>query len=136
MRAHDITLKEFTYTFVPFALLLSAALLGAEATVDLAKYRMIYAIWASLALTIPSLVVYILPKMTQTRQNYSTLFWTFGYLAYLVHFYYAVFVHYHGSLAEVFSQQGLKIAGPNFLLTFWWGLDVILAWTADSSKRW
>ncbi len=136
MKARDITLTEFTNTFVPFALLVSMALLAAEATQALPKYRMIYAIWASLALTIPSLCLFILPGDTQHQRNYWTLFWTFGYLAYLVHFYYAVFVHYHGSLSEVFSHQGVKIAGPNFLLTGLWGLDVVLAWTADASHRW
>ena len=43
MRARDITLTEFTNTFVPFALFVSMALLAAEATQDLAKYRMINA---------------------------------------------------------------------------------------------
>lgn len=136
MKARDITLAQFTFTFVPFSLLLSAGLLGAEATLDLPQYRMIYSIWASLVLTIPALSFHILPGVSQTRQNYWTLLWTFAYGAYLVHFYYAVFVHYHGNFGEMFAHQGLKIAGPNLLVTAWWGLDVILAWSVDCSKRW
>lgn len=45
-------------------------------------------------------------------------------------------VHYHASVAEVFAQQGVKIAGSNFLVTFWWALDVILAWTVQSEIKW
>jgi hypothetical protein len=136
MKARDITLPQFTYTFVPFAILLSAALLAAEATLDLPQFRMIYSIWVSLGLAIPALCLYILPNGTQARRNYMTLFWTFAYCAYLVHFYFAAFVHYHGSLPEMFANQGLKIAGPNLLVTVWWGFDVVLAWTTDSASRW
>jgi hypothetical protein len=136
MKPKNITLAEFAYTFVPFGLLLSIALLAAEATLDLPEYRMIYSIWVAEALTIPALCLYILQSPLQTRYNYEALLWSFAYGAYLVHFYYAVFVHYHGSLAEVFSHQGVKIAGPNFLLTVWWGLDILITWTNDSFRRW
>ena len=89
---------------------------------------MIYTVWVAMALVIPALCLYILPARTQGRMNYWLLFWTFAYIAYLFHFYYAVMVHYHASIPEVFQQQGIKIAGSNFLVTFWWGLDVLLAW--------
>jgi hypothetical protein len=136
MKPRDITLAQFTYTFVPFALFLSSALLAAEATLDLPNYRMVYSIWVSLALAIPATCLYILRNGQQSRYNYTTLLWTFAYCAYLVHFYYAVFVHYHGSFREMISHQGLKIAGPNLLVTVWWGFDVITMWKADSAKLW
>ena len=121
---------------MPFGLLLSSALLAAEASNDLPQYRMIYSIWVSLVLTIPALCLYILPRISQTRYNLWTLLWTFAYCAYLIHFYYAVFVHYHGSFKEMIDHQGFKIAGPNLLATAWWGLDVVLAWSIDSSICW
>jgi hypothetical protein len=62
--------------------------------------------------------------------------WTFSYLAYLVHFYYAVIVTFGGSVGRVYADQGPLIATTNFLLTLWWGLDVLLAWIQKSEPRW
>jgi len=112
------------------------ALMWPETTLDLPFQRMIYSIWVTMALMIPALCLYILPSRTQARMNYWTLFWTFAFLAYLAHFYYAVMVHYHASITEVFHQQGVKIAGSNFLVTFWWGLDVLLAWFVRVDAKW
>jgi hypothetical protein len=132
----NITLGQVAATFIPFGLLLVAALMAAETALDLPYQRMIYSIWATMALLIPALCLYIYPSRTQPNKNYWLLFWTFAYLAYLVHFYYAVIVHYHASIPEVFQQQGIKIAGSNFLDTLWWGLDVLLAWTVQSDLKW
>ena len=110
--------------------------MAAENTLDLPFQRMIYSIWVTMALMIPALCLYSLPKKTQTRANYWLLLWTFAYIAYLFHFYYAVMVHYHASIPEVFHQQGVKIAGSNFLVTFWWGIDVLLAWFVTADIKW
>jgi hypothetical protein len=136
MTSRNITLGQFTATFVPFGLMLVLALMGAENTLDLPFHRLIYSIWATMALLIPALCLYILPARTQVRMNYWLLLWTFAYLAYLVHFYYAVMVHYHASIPEVFREQGIRIAGSNFLVTFWWGLDVLLAWFVRADVKW
>ena len=136
MNNRTITLEQFTMAFVPFALLLAAALLGAETSLDLMHERMIYSIWATMPLMIVALCLFILPQRSEPRRNVWLLFWTFAYLLYMVHFYYAVVVHYHASVAEVFREQGIRIAGSNFLDTFWWGLDVILAWVVSSDPKW
>jgi len=136
MNSRNITLGQFAATFIPFGLLLVLALMAAETALDLPSQRMIYSIWVAQALVIPALCLYILPARTQRRMNYWLLFWTFAYIAYLFHFYYAVIVHYHASIPEVFQQQGIKIAGSNFLVTFWWGLDVLLAWLIRVDVKW
>jgi hypothetical protein len=136
MNSHNITLGQFAATFIPFGLLLVLALMGAENALDLPFQRMVYTIWVAMALVIPALCLYILPCRTHGRRNYWLLLWTFSYVAYLFHFYYAVIVHYHASIPEVFQQQGIKIAGSNFLVTFWWGLDVLLAWFIAADVKW
>ncbi len=136
MNSRNFTLSQFAATFIPFGLLLVLALMGAETALDLPFQRMIYTIWVSLVLVIPALCLYILPGRTQVRLNYWLLFWTFAYVAYLFHFYYAVMVHYHASIPEVFRQQGIKIAGSNFVVTFLWGLDVLLAWFVRKDVKW
>jgi hypothetical protein len=136
MNSRNFTLGQVTATFVPFGLLLIAALMAAETALDLPFQRMIYSIWATMVLLIPALCLYILPTRTPARTNYWLLFWTFAYLLYLVHFYYAVIVHYHASIPEVFREQGVRIAGSNFLDTLWWGFDVLLAWTVTRDVKW
>lgn len=136
MNSRNITLGQFATAFIPFGLLLVLALMGAEMALDLPFQRMIYTVWVALVLVIPALCLYILPARTQRRMNYWLLFWTFAYIAYLFHFYYAVMVHYHASIPEVFQQQGIKIAGSNFVVTFLWGTDVLLAWFVHSDRKW
>ena len=132
---HNITLTEFTNTFVPSGLLVVAALLAAETTNNLDFGRLRYSIWVAMVLLASALCLYILPKVTEQRESYRLLLWTFGYLTYLIHFYYAAWVHYHG-IVDVFKQQGPVIATSNFLVTLWWGLDVVLAWWANPNARW
>ena len=50
---------------------------------------------------------------------------------FLVHAWWAVFVIFHG-VKDTFAQMGPLIAGANFLLLGWRGLDVVLLWTVPS----
>ncbi|MEO6924628.1 MAG: hypothetical protein ABI142_12445 [Bryocella sp.] len=136
MNPRNITLGQFTAAFVPFGLLFVAAMMAAETSLDLNFQRLIYSVWATMPLMTVALCLFILPKRTPARSNYWLLFWTFAFLLYMVHFYYSVMVHYHGSITEVFQQQGMRIAGSNFLDTIWWGLDVVLAWTITRDVKW
>jgi hypothetical protein len=62
------------------------------------------------------------------------LAWKFACLPYIFHFLYTFFGIFDGSVANVFARQGPLIAGPNFLLTVWWGLDAALLWLGKSPK--
>jgi hypothetical protein len=142
------TLAQITHTFVPFALLLTAAMMAPEApqildnhravyTIDaLTYYRIIYSIWLTIGFMIPALGLYFWPGESERKRNYWLLCWTFGYLAYLVHFYFTVGVVFHGSLREVYAKQGPIIATSNMLDTVWWGFDLLLAWFVASQAKW
>jgi len=114
---YRITLPDFTLSFVPFALLLSAALLAPETTMDLGFYRTIYTIWATTALVTPALCAFMLPGDSPSKQSIWILFWTFAFIAYLVHVYYAIFYVYHGSLHEILAGQGRFAALNNLIFT-------------------
>ncbi len=118
---HGPSLTEFTNTYVPFTLLVALALIMPETTQNLDRYRTIYTIWATILLLIPPLCIY--------------LSWTFSYLAFLFHFYWAVFVIFKG-IHGTFAGQGTFIAATNFLLTLWWGTDVLLSWLVSSFSTW
>lgn len=132
----NISLSEFTNTYVPFGILIIIAIMAAELTQNLTYYRTIYSIWVTTALLIPAICLYILPGESEKKTDYRLLLWTFSFLAYLVHFYYGVFVTFHGSIKEVYLEQGIVIATANFLLTLWWGLDVFLGWFSASNSKW
>src|SRR5512140_1535849 len=123
-----------TLTFVPFSLLLSAALAAAEQAEALDHARLVYASWVSLAFATPALSLFVFPR-TRTGA-YALLTWTFSLAAYLVHFYYAFGVNYHGNVAATYAGQGPIIATSNFLLTALWLLDVVTSWTVRRELRW
>jgi hypothetical protein len=130
------TLADVANVLIPFALLLSAALLKPEMDPDLTHSRVIYTIWVSIVFMIPALFLYFVPGRADRVDSYERLFWTAALLAYLVHFYYTVGVIFHGHLSEVYAAQGPLIATSNLLDTVWWVLDVVLAWFALSGARW
>jgi hypothetical protein len=123
-----ITLGQFTAAFVPFSLALSIALLWPETTLALDLNRTKATIWAASILLIPALSLYPFEALSTRVSNLAHLFWTFSYLIFLVHAYWAVFVIFDG-VADTFKQMGTKIAGMNFLLLIWWGIEVLLLWT-------
>jgi hypothetical protein len=133
---YPITLLEFTLSFVPFALLLSAALFAAETTTDLGFYRTVYTIWATVVLVIPALCAFILPGNSTTLRSIWILFWSFAYVVYIVHLLYAFFSVYHGSTQEFLDGQGIFPAINNVVFTLWWSLDLLLAWFYDSEAGW
>jgi hypothetical protein len=127
----DITLPQFTAAFVAFGLLAVLALLWPEFTQALDLNRTKATIWATTLLLIPALVLYPFHTLSARIANLAHLFWTFAYLMFLLHAYWAVFVIFDG-VADTFRQMGPLIASVNFLLLVWWGLDVLLLWTARS----
>jgi hypothetical protein len=134
-RQSAISLTQFTNVYVPFAVLIVLALLMPETTTNFDRYRTIYTIWAAILLLIPALCFYIFSDASRALYNYWHLFWTFSYVAFLFHFYWAVFIIFKG-IHGTFVGQGSLIAGMNFLLTAWWGADVVLSWLVSSSPTW
>jgi hypothetical protein len=130
-----ITLGQITATFVPFALLLSAALLGAEVAQNLVLTRVHTSSWVALGFFTVAFCLYIWPGDSPRRRSWWLLVWTFALLAYLVHFGYSFFGPHHGSLRDIWQSQRPLIATSNFLVTLWWTVDVILAWLHRENWR-
>lgn len=133
---YRITLADFTIPFVSFGVLLGVALMAAETKMDLGMYRTVYTIWVTAALVIPALCAFALPGNSDRIRSTWLLFWTFSFSAYLVHFGYAFFSVYHGSVQQFLAGQGLFAAINNVIFTLWWALDVALAWFYHSDTRW
>ncbi|HKB38854.1 MAG TPA: hypothetical protein VKD72_20590 [Gemmataceae bacterium] len=126
------TFAEFTYTFVPFALLITAGNLAAEASPNPTLGRVVYSMWIAMALAAPALVLfglYDLRRAPAAAYNYWRLFWTFAYLAYLAHFYYSVGMFFGWDVHAIADRQTWPVAITNFVVTGVWGLEVLAAWT-------
>jgi hypothetical protein len=134
-RQAGISLCQFTTAYVPFAFLVALALVMPETTDNLDRYRTIFTIWATIPLLMAALCLYMFSYVSDPAYNYWHLFWTFSYLAFLFHFYWAVFVIFKG-VHGTFIGQGNLIAGMNFLLTACWGTDVLLSWVVVSGPTW
>jgi len=135
-KAYRVTLSEFTVAFIPFGLLLGAALLAAEETLDFGLSRAIYTIWAATVLVTPALCAFALPGTSARKQNIWLLFWTFSLIVFLVHVGYAYFSVYHGSPREFVVGQGVFIGTNNLIFMLWWIFDVTLAWLLRSPRPW
>jgi len=130
------TLTRFTNTFVPFAIVIAAALLAPEAQQSIAHARAAFTIWVTMAFLIASLCLFFIPGESEAQMNYWLLCWTFGFLALVAHFYFTIAVIFRGSLREVYATQGMIIATSNFVDLAWWGSDVLLAWLVAQQARW
>ncbi len=133
---YPIDLLDITLTFVPFGLLLGAALLAGETADDPTMSRTVYTIWATTVLVTPALCAFALPGDSARKRSLWILFWTFAFLAYIVHMLYALFGVYQGSFQEFIAGQGVFPAIINVIFTLWWAFDVLLAWFHDDAPRW
>src|SRR5262249_34074500 len=107
-------------------------------------YRVIFSIWATIVLVAPALWFNIFSFRTGAN-TYWRAFWTFAYLAFLVHVYWAIWGTCGGDLHVVFNAKVAPPAhpeclvehpGPDLFLVAWWGLDVILAWLITDNIKW
>jgi hypothetical protein len=130
----EITLGQFTLVFISWGLLAVGALIWPEFTEALDLNRTRATIWVTSILLIPAVALYPFRSASQCTANLAHLFWTFAYLMFLLHAYWAIFVIFDG-VRDTFAQMGIIIAGMNFLLLGWWGLDVVLLWTVPSESN-
>src|SRR5262249_37631448 len=119
----------FVYVFVPFAILLTTANLFAELSTNLTFGRVVYSILVSAAFALPAVVLFFLRDLSTAPPlyfRYWQLTWTFGFLAYALHFYYSVGVWFGWDFSQILRRQGLLVLSTNCMLLVLWGLDACL----------
>ena len=131
-----ISFAQFSAAFIPFGILLGAALLMGETSLDPGLSRTVNTIWVTAVLVTPALCAFALPGSSQRQHNIWLLFWTFSFIAYLVHAAYALFAAYHGSWQEFIDGQGVFPAIINVVFTLLWASDVTLAWFYHRDTKW
>jgi len=85
----------------------------------------------AMVLAAPALVLYVL--RAGPPNPWWRAFWTAALVAYLIHFWWAVFRVYDSNFAAIVARQGF-VAYTNFAVTILWTLDVIAAWIAARAR--
>jgi hypothetical protein len=107
-------------------------------------YVVIFTIYACIFLLTPALCFHIFSR-SEAPNSYWRAYWTFAYVALLVHLYWAYTGSCGSSPAAVFNVAGArdKFPGcivaqpkPDLFLAVWWGLDVVLAWLFLDNVKW
>jgi hypothetical protein len=95
-------------------------------------HRTFFTAWAALILATPALCTFWFRRISQSAARYWLAFWTVSFVAFLVHFYWSVFVIFNGDWSRIFSvtENGHRVSVPipDTIFTVWWGIDVLLAW--------
>jgi hypothetical protein len=107
-------------------------------------YLVIFTIWACIFLLTPALCFHVFSR-SDARNSYWRAFWTFAFLALLIHLYWAVTGSCGSSPEAIFNLgEARKLhpgcivdhPSPDFFLAAWWGLDVVLAWLVSDNIKW
>jgi len=106
-------------------------------------WQMVSAIWTATVLVTAALSLYVSTRSDHIDEWWR-LSWTFGYVALLVHLYWAIAVNADWDWREIFnSPQGIGkpehvVDHPvmDLVLAALWGVDVALAWLTTPENRW
>lgn len=100
-------------------------------------HRTFFTAWAALILTTPALCTFLFRRTSESVARYWLAFWTASFIAFLVHFGWAVFVLFDGNWDRILKAH-VRVSAPitDTIITVWWGLDVMLAWLIQSERAW
>jgi hypothetical protein len=123
----------FALVYIPFGLLLVAAVLAAEPAGQPTLRRAAFTMWLTVATAAPALVlaaVYDLRRAPAAAFGWWRRLWTFAFVAFAIHLWFG-HAFFEWSLAEVLDHQGWKVAGSNYLLAILWTVEMVLVWRLD-----
>ena len=92
-------------------------------------HRTFFAAWAALLLATPALCLFPFRRSSPAAAGYWLAFWTAAFLAFAVHFYWAVFVIFRGNWETISHSTRVSAPVVDTVFVVWWALDVLLAWT-------
>jgi Animal haem peroxidase len=116
---------------------------GVKNAHTLAYDVVIFSMWATVVLVTPGLCFHIFSR-SNGANTYWRAFWTFAFLAFLVHVSWAVagtcggdwYVVFHSKVPTTqYPECLVENPGPDFFLVGWWGLDVLLAWLVTDNNK-
>ena len=94
-------------------------------------HRTFFTAWAALILVTPALCTFLFRRSSKSAAGYWLAFWTVSFIAFLVHFYWAIAVLF-GEWNHAFDTTRVSAPRVDTVFTVWWGIDVLLAWLVQS----
>lgn len=121
--------EQFVLTVLLFSGSAAIAVFGALATDNADFFRTHATAWASALLATPAFYIFARHFGRAGLDHWWRLFWAFGWLMIVIHFYFGLGIMHFWDPVSVFQRQGFAVAGPIFLLEVTWLIDIALAFT-------
>jgi hypothetical protein len=128
----------FVPVFTAFAVLLASGNLYAESSANLTLGRVAGSILLSGVLALPAVALFLLFDLSAAPPGlyeWWRWLWSFGFVAYAIHAYYAVGVWFEWDFVQIERRQTWPVAWSNYLLLAMWGCDVFVSLVAGQSWR-
>jgi len=108
-----------------------------EAVQRLDLHRTFFTAWAALILVTPALCTFLFRHKSEAVARYWLAFWTVSFIAFGVHFYWAVSVLFGNDWSRILQAQA-RVSAPiiDTIVFVWWGVDVLVAWLVKSENVW
>ena len=98
-------------------------------------HRTFFTAWAALLLVTPALCLFPFHRTSPKAAGYWLAFWTAGFLAFVVHLYWAIFVIFEGDWSRISTSSRVSAPVIDSVFAVWWALDVLVAWTVQHESR-
>ena len=98
----------------------------------LVLHQTFFTAWAALILVTPALCTFWFRTSSERAARYWLAFWSASFLAFLIHFYWAVVIFFDNDWERIFNTTRVSAPLPDIVLVVWWGVDVLLAWLSLS----
>ena len=110
-----------------FSLLFASSMLLALRSDDADFLRTHATAWSMALLATPPMYIFVSRYRREPLDDWWRMFWSFGWLMNIVHFYFGLFHLHDGEPLTVFERQGFLLAFSIFFFTGLWGIDVVAA---------
>jgi hypothetical protein len=100
-------------------------------------HRTFFTAWATLILVTPALCAFLFRRSSESAARYWQAFWTVSFIAFLVHFYWAVSVMFDNDWNRIAAADH-RVSAPvlDTIVAAWWGRDVLASWLVTSEGLW
>lgn len=112
----------------------SAADMVAGQRLDL--HRTFFTAWAAIALVTPALCLAVHRASSPRSAGRWLAMWTAAWLAFVVHYYWAVEVIFGGDWQRILHTPRVSAPVLGTVFVLWWSADVLLAWTLRREPTW
>ena len=119
--------EHLALTLTLFAASVAFVVFGGLASDNADFFRTHATAWTSALLAMPAFFIFARHFQRGGLGHWWRLFWTFGWLMIVIHFYFGLGVMHFWNPVSVFQRQGFALAGPIFLLQVTWLIDIVLA---------